>query len=77
MTFNILQFLPLVLYMAQLQRQEQEVRDASPKLSSYDAYFETVQSRKMLPRPLQENLTFAFSKVPVSSFQGVPGGKGT
>lgn len=60
--------------MAHPQPQEQEVE--SPKISAYDAYFETVQSRKKLPGLLQENLTFAFSKVPVSAFQGVPGGKG-
>ncbi|TQD80516.1 hypothetical protein C1H46_033932 [Malus baccata] len=61
--------------MADAQPQEQELKGTSPKISSYDAYFDTIQSRKKLSRPLQENLTFAFSKVPVSSFQGVPGGK--
>ncbi|KAG8383109.1 hypothetical protein BUALT_Bualt05G0150600 [Buddleja alternifolia] len=42
---------------------------------SYDAYFETVRSRKKLPLSLQESLTAAFAKVPVSSFPQVPGGK--
>ncbi|KAL3511161.1 hypothetical protein ACH5RR_030562 [Cinchona calisaya] len=45
------------------------------KGASYDAYFENVQSRKMLPRALQETLTAAFARIPVSSFPGVPGGK--
>lgn len=50
----------------------------SPRRSScYDAYFERIQSRKKLPHELQENLTYAFSKVPVSSFQALQGGKGT
>ncbi|XP_004298442.1 PREDICTED: SNF1-related protein kinase regulatory subunit gamma-1-like [Fragaria vesca subsp. vesca] len=48
----------------------------SPRRSScYDAYFERIQSRKKLPHELQENLTYAFSKVPVSSFQALQGGK--
>ncbi|XP_075077912.1 SNF1-related protein kinase regulatory subunit gamma-1-like [Nicotiana tabacum] len=45
------------------------------KLANYDAYFEMVQSRKKLPRNLQETLTDAFAKIPVSSFPQVPGGK--
>ncbi|XP_024194732.1 SNF1-related protein kinase regulatory subunit gamma-1-like [Rosa chinensis] len=48
----------------------------SPKRSScYDAYFERIQFRKKLPHELQEKLTYAFSKVPVSSFQSLQGGK--
>ncbi|KAJ7953767.1 SNF1-related protein kinase regulatory subunit gamma-1-like [Quillaja saponaria] len=54
--------------------QTQEVR-GSPKLSSCDAYFETIQSRKKLPQSLQETLTDAFARIPVSSFPEVPGGK--
>lgn len=46
-----------------------------PKTASYDAYFEKVQSRKMLPQSLQETLTAAFARIPVSSFPEVPGGK--
>lgn len=42
---------------------------------SYDAYFETIQSRKKLPTSLQETLTAAFASIPVSSFPQVPGGK--
>lgn len=49
---------------------------ASSKLSSYDDYFETIQSRKKLPFSIQETLTLAFGKIPVSSFPLVPGGKG-
>ncbi|GMP94099.1 hypothetical protein CsSME_00043685 [Camellia sinensis var. sinensis] len=52
-----------------------EIPKGSPKLSSYDAYFETVQSRKKLSRSLQETLTAAFGRIPVSSFPEVPGGK--
>ncbi|KAL2904337.1 SNF1-related protein kinase regulatory subunit gamma-1-like [Bienertia sinuspersici] len=43
---------------------------------SYDAYFEKIQSRKKLPVSLQETLTAAFARIPVSSFPQVPGGKG-
>lgn len=53
-----------------------EDKKESSKLSSYDAYFENVQSRKRLPKALQETLTAAFERIPVSSFPGVPGGKG-
>ncbi|KAM1194194.1 hypothetical protein ACFX15_020521 [Malus domestica] len=52
----------------------QEVKERC-KLSSYDAYFETIQSRKKLPRAQQGVLTNAFAKIPVSSFPAVPGGK--
>lgn len=51
------------------------VTENTSKLTSYDAYFEMVQSRKKLPRNLQETLTDAFAKIPVSSFPQVPGGK--
>ncbi|CAI9092707.1 OLC1v1028024C1 [Oldenlandia corymbosa var. corymbosa] len=47
----------------------------NPKSASYDAYFEKVQSRKKLPLSLQETLTAAFARIPVSSFPQVPGGK--
>ncbi|KAG6396546.1 hypothetical protein SASPL_142697 [Salvia splendens] len=47
----------------------------SGKDESYDAYFDMVQSRKKLPCALQEKLTSAFAKIPVSSFPKVPGGK--
>lgn len=53
----------------------QEEREGS-KLPSFDAYFETIQSRKKLPHSLQETLTAAFGRIPVSSFPQVPGGKG-
>lgn len=49
----------------------------SGKDESYDAYFDMVQSRKKLPCALQEKLTSAFTKIPVSSFPKVPGGKGS
>lgn len=49
--------------------------EKTSKLANYDAYFEMVQSRKKLPRNLQETLTDAFAKIPVSSFPQVPGGK--
>ncbi|KDP21218.1 hypothetical protein JCGZ_21689 [Jatropha curcas] len=47
----------------------------SSKLANCDAYFEMIQSRKKLPQPLQETLTSAFARIPVSSFPLVPGGK--
>ncbi|KAK9277448.1 hypothetical protein L1049_006992 [Liquidambar formosana] len=47
----------------------------TPKIPSYDAYFETIQSRKKLPLSLQETLTSAFARILVSSFPEVPGGK--
>lgn len=43
---------------------------------SCDSYFDMVQSRKKLPKALQETLTEAFARVPVSSFPEVGGGKG-
>ncbi|XP_019150750.1 PREDICTED: SNF1-related protein kinase regulatory subunit gamma-1-like [Ipomoea nil] len=54
----------------------EEVEEESTKLKGYDAYFEMVQSRKKLPQSLQESLTNAFAKIPVSSFPEVPGGQG-
>ncbi|PRQ40833.1 putative CBS domain-containing protein [Rosa chinensis] len=54
--------------------QPQEAKGSS-NISSYDSYFKTVQARKKLPHSLQEVLTTAFAKIPVSSFPGVPGGK--
>ncbi|PIN04081.1 5'-AMP-activated protein kinase, gamma subunit [Handroanthus impetiginosus] len=45
------------------------------KIESYDAYFEMVQSRKKLPQSLQDTLTAAFARIPVSSFPQVPGGR--
>ncbi|CAL1413821.1 unnamed protein product [Linum trigynum] len=50
-------------------------KDSSSKLDRYDAYFETIQSRKKLPHSLQETLTDAFARIPASSFPKVPGGK--
>ena len=43
---------------------------------SYSSYFDMVQSRKKLPMSLQETLTDAFARIPVSSFPQVPRGKG-
>lgn len=51
-------------------------RQERPKMLSCDDYFETIQSRKKLPKHLQQSLTSAFAKIPVSSFPDVPGGKG-
>lgn len=45
-------------------------------VSSCEAYFEKVQSRKNLPKSLQETLNSAFAGIPVSSFPQVPGGRG-
>ncbi|KAK6922054.1 CBS domain [Dillenia turbinata] len=54
--------------------QEEQVTEC-PYNSSCDAYFETIQKRKKLPYELQESLTEAFARIPVSSFPQVPGGK--
>lgn len=51
-----------------------EMLKESSNLESCDAYFETIQSRKKLPLSLQETLTAAFARIPVSSFPEVPGG---
>ncbi|KAK8567255.1 hypothetical protein V6N13_105235 [Hibiscus sabdariffa] len=56
--------------MAQVQPPKE-----SSAISSCDAYFEKVKSRKKLPQPLQETLTTAFARIPVSSFPQVPTGK--
>ncbi|KAM7269079.1 hypothetical protein ACFE04_024576 [Oxalis oulophora] len=53
---------------------EQSSKEKS-RLSSCEAYWETIQSRKKLPYSLQETLTSAFARIPVSSFPQVPGGK--
>lgn len=45
-------------------------------LSNCESYFERIQSTKKLPKSLQETLNDAFARIPVSSFPGVPGGKG-
>lgn len=55
--------------------QAEEAKEVS-KLSSCDAYFEAIQSRKKLPHSLQETLTAAFARIPVLSFPNVPGGRG-
>ncbi|KAF7809164.1 SNF1-related protein kinase regulatory subunit gamma-1-like [Senna tora] len=56
--------------------QQQAVRvSENAKPTSFDTYFETIQSRKKLAPALQETLTDAFAKIPVSSFPEVPGGK--
>lgn len=52
---------------------DKEIRSA---VSSCEAYFEKVQSRKNLPKSLQETLNSAFAGIPVSSFPQVPGGRG-
>ncbi|KAK5771022.1 SNF1-related protein kinase regulatory subunit gamma-1-like protein [Gossypium arboreum] len=54
--------------------QAKQTRESSA-LSSCEAYFEKVNSRKKLPQPLQETLTTAFARIPVSSFPQVPAGK--
>ncbi|XP_052725127.1 SNF1-related protein kinase regulatory subunit gamma-1-like isoform X1 [Vigna angularis] len=54
--------------------QEQEFR-TSDSLSKCETYFEIIQSRKKLPLSLQETLTDAFAKIPVSSFPEVPSRK--
>ncbi|CAH1414250.1 unnamed protein product [Lactuca virosa] len=44
-------------------------------VSDYDAYFDMIQSRKTLSSSLQEKLTAAFTKIPVSTFPQVRRGK--
>lgn len=48
---------------------------AKSDVSQYDEYFEMIQSRKKLSSSLQEKLTAAFARIPVSSFPQVPRGK--
>lgn len=55
---------------------EQAQEKWSSKIESFEAYFQKVQSRKKIPLALQETLTTAFARIPVSSFPQVPGGKG-
>lgn len=55
--------------------EEQHQVKASPKLASFDAYFDHIQARKKLPQSLLETLTSAFSSIRVASFPQVPGGK--
>ncbi|KAF8093866.1 hypothetical protein N665_0376s0012 [Sinapis alba] len=50
-------------------------KEISSAVSSCEAYFEKVQSRKNLPKSLQETLNSAFAGIPVSSFPRVPGGR--
>lgn len=69
-SINTKQYMPLVLNMSQAQ----EYRTSTTP-SKCDTYFQTIQSRKKLPQSLQETLTDAFAKIPVSSFPSVPGGK--
>ncbi|KAL5722653.1 SNF1-related protein kinase regulatory subunit gamma-1-like [Ranunculus cassubicifolius] len=56
------------------QEQERKV-GSSISLPSYDAYWDTIQSRKKLPKTLQETLTDAFARIPVSAFPIVPRGQ--
>ncbi|KAI4302136.1 hypothetical protein MLD38_037920 [Melastoma candidum] len=59
--------------MAQLVVQREA--EGTRKPSYLDDYFDTIQSRKKLPRRIQETLTSAFASIPVSSFPAVPGGQ--
>lgn len=70
-SINTKQYVLLVLNMSQAQ----EYRTSTTP-SNCDTYFQTIQSRKKLPQSLQETLTDAFAKIPVSSFPSVPRGKG-
>ncbi|XP_065863081.1 SNF1-related protein kinase regulatory subunit gamma-1-like [Euphorbia lathyris] len=54
---------------------EEEKKMKGSNLASFDAYFDKVQARKKLPQSLQETLTTAFARIPVSSFPMVPTGK--
>lgn len=54
---------------------EPQVAEGKTTIPNCDAYFETIQTRKKLPRSLQESLTCAFAKIPVSSFPVVNRGK--
>ena len=67
------------LYMAdaksEAKSKEKEEGEKSD-VTEYDAYFDMVQSRKKLSPSLQEKLTAAFTRIPVSSFPQVPRGKG-
>lgn len=54
---------------------EQAQAKWTSKIESCEAYFQKVQSRKKIPLTLQEKLTTAFARIPVSSFPEVRGGK--
>lgn len=56
------------------QAQEREAR-ASMNIPSCEAYWETIQARKKLPKSLQETLTNAFARISVSAFPTVPRGQ--
>lgn len=58
--------------MAQAQKRE---ASSSTNIPNCDAYWETIQSRKKLPKLLQESLTDAFARISVSAFPNVPGGQ--
>ncbi|XP_038693484.1 SNF1-related protein kinase regulatory subunit gamma-1-like [Tripterygium wilfordii] len=71
---KIISVLSTTMSLSEMASQAQMVKETS-KLTSNDAYFEIIQSRKKLPRSLQETLTAAFTAIPVSSFPLVPSGK--
>ncbi|XP_068651526.1 SNF1-related protein kinase regulatory subunit gamma-1-like [Aristolochia californica] len=54
---------------------EEQKAQGGARISRFDDYFESIQTRKKLPFELQVSLTAAFAKIPVSSFPDVPGGK--
>ncbi|KAD3642223.1 hypothetical protein E3N88_31447 [Mikania micrantha] len=61
--------------MSDAKTEAKEKGDEKLDDTEFDAYFEMVQSRKKLSPSLQEKLTAAFSRIPVSSFPQVPRGK--
>lgn len=61
--------------MAPPKTEEKEKGGEKSDVSDYDAYFDMIQSRKTLSSSLQEKLTAAFTKIPVSTFPQVPRGK--
>ncbi|XP_048231410.1 SNF1-related protein kinase regulatory subunit gamma-1-like isoform X3 [Ricinus communis] len=63
------------LVLCNIDMAQTKEKRASSNLESCDAYFETIQSRKKLPLSLQDTLTTAFARIPVSSFPLVPRGK--
>ncbi|XP_010552593.1 PREDICTED: SNF1-related protein kinase regulatory subunit gamma-1-like [Tarenaya hassleriana] len=58
-----------------MSESEGERAEKTAAVSSCEAYFEKIQSRKKLSMSLQQTLTSAFSGIPVSSFPQVPGGR--
>lgn len=60
---------------AKSEAKSKEKEGEKSDVTEYDAYFEMVQSRKKLSPSLQEKLTAAFTRIPVSSFPQVPRGK--